>query len=85
MEGDLCIFWPPKDWKKLDPQQKLLQWQFAAMSLMKALGDNYVQVTQSDLIDQFNFLALLGTAAHGAPKNSSSYMVSKSRLLHMSY
>ena len=83
VEGNVCIFWPPKDWKRPDPQQKLLQWQVAAMSLMKALGDNYMQVTQSDLIEQFNFLALLGTAAYGAPKNSSSYMVSKSRLLRM--
>ena len=47
---------------------------------MKAGGDNYMQVTQSDLLDQFNFLALTGTAAHRAPKKSSSYMLCKSRL-----
>ena len=80
VEGDLCIFWPPKDWKKLDPQQKLLQWQFAAMSLMKACGDDYIQVTQSHLLDQFNFLALRGTAEQRAPKNSPSYMLCKSLL-----
>ena len=47
---------------------------------MKARRDNYMQVTQSDLLDHFNFLALPGTAAHRAPKKSSSYMLCKSRL-----
>ena len=47
---------------------------------MKTCGDDYIQVTQSDLLDEYNFLALPGTAAQRAPKNSPSYMLCKSLL-----
>ena len=85
VEGEVCIFWPPKDWKKLDPQQKLLQWQFAAMSLMKACGDNYMQVTQSNLLGQFNFLALPGTAAHRVSRNHPHICFARAGCIRMSY
>ena len=78
--GDIVIFWPPKGWKQLDHQQKLLQWQFAAMQILRARGADYVNVTLTDLLDSFNFLALPGTDAHKAPRHSASYMASKSRL-----
>ena len=73
VEEELTIFWPPKKWSTLDPQQKLLQWEFAAMQIMKARGENYVSVSQTDLLDRFNFLALPGTAAHKAPRHSPSW------------
>ncbi|MCW4344682.1 MAG: hypothetical protein N0E48_15200 [Candidatus Thiodiazotropha endolucinida] len=79
VEGNLTIFWPPRNWKDLDPQQKLLQWQFAAMSILRARGEDYTSVHQSDVLDHFNFLALPGTAAHRAPKQSASYMIVRSR------
>ena len=80
VEEDLTIFRPPKKWSTLDPRQKLLQWEFAAMQIMKARGEDYVSICQTDLLDRFNFLALPGTAAHKTPRHSPSYMSSKSRL-----
>ena len=63
VEKDLTIFWPPKKWSTLDPQQKLLQWEFAAMQIVKARGEDYISITQTDLLDRLNFLALPRTAA----------------------
>ena len=58
VQKDLTIFCPPKKWSTLDPQQKLLQWEFPAMQIVKARRENYVSITQTDLLDRFNFLAL---------------------------
>ena len=80
VEKDLTIFWPPMKWSTLDPQQKLLKWEFAAIQIVKARGEDYVSITQTDLLDRFNFLAPPETAAHKAPRHSPSYMSSKSRL-----
>ncbi|MEW8546493.1 MAG: hypothetical protein AB2693_23490 [Candidatus Thiodiazotropha sp.] len=82
VERDLTIFWPPKGWKSLTPQQKLMQWEFAALSIMKARGENYIHIHQADLLDNFNFLALPGTAAHKTPKSLPSYLQVKSRLFN---
>ena len=79
-EGTLTIRWPPRKWKDLDPQQKLLQWEFAAMQILKVRGDEYQSITQTDLLDQFNFLALPGTVSHKPPRRSASYMANKGRL-----
>ena len=79
-EGTLTIRWPPRKWKDLDPQQKLLQWEFAAMQILKVRGDEYQSITQTDLLDQSNFLALPGTVSHKPPRRSASYMANKGRL-----
>ena len=79
-EGTLTICWPPRKWKDLDPQQKLLPCEFAAMQILKVRGDEYQSITQTDLLDQFNFLALPGTVSHKPPRGSSSYMANKGRL-----
>ena len=79
-EGTLTICWPPRKWKDLDPQQKLLQWELAAMQILKVRGDEYQSITQTDLLDQFNFLALPGIVSHKPPRRSSSYMANKGRL-----
>ncbi|MCG7866652.1 MAG: hypothetical protein JAY74_09800 [Candidatus Thiodiazotropha taylori] len=78
-EGELTIFWPPKGWKMLTPDQKLLQWEFTAMSLLRARGVDTTAIERADLLDDFNFLALPGTSAHKRSKHSPSYMIVKSR------
>ena len=82
MEKDITIFWQPKGWKNLTPQQKLMQWEFAALSILKARGEDYINIHQADLLDSFNFLALPGTAAHKTPKSLHSYLMIKSRLFN---
>lgn len=82
VEKDITIFWPPKGWKNLTPQQKLMQWEFAALSILKARGEDYINIHQADLLDSFNFLALPGTAAHKTPKSLPSYLMIKSRLFN---
>ena len=84
VEKELTIFWPPKGWRDLSPQQKLMQWEFAALSILKARGENYIHIQQGDLLDAFNFLALPGTAAHKVNKSVPSYLTIKSRFFNYS-
>ena len=52
--------WPPQNWIRMTPDQKLLNWEYAAMSLEQASGMSSV-VDRGDLLDKYNFLALPGT------------------------
>ena len=74
IEGTMTISWPPRKWKDLDPRQKLLRREFAVMQILKARGADYLSVTQTDLLDKFNFLGLPGTDPHKPTRRSSSYM-----------
>lgn len=78
-EGETTVFWPPKGWKTLSADQKLLQWEFTAMSILKARGEDTAAAERTEVLDKFNFLALPGTAAHKVSKHCSGYMVTKSR------
>ena len=42
---------------------KTMQWEFAALSILKARGEDYIHFQQGDLLDNFSFLALSGTTA----------------------
>ena len=61
-----------------------MQWEFAALSILKARGENYIHIQQGDLLDTFNFLALPGTAAHKVNKSVPSYLTIKSRFFNYS-
>ena len=50
------------------------------MQIVKTRGEDYLSITQTDLLDRFNCLVLPGTADHKAPRHSPSYLSSKSRL-----
>ena len=52
--------WPPQNWIRMTPDQKLLNWEYAAMSLEQASGMSSV-LDRGDLLDKYNFLALPGT------------------------
>lgn len=81
-EGELTLFWPPKGWKNLNRDQKLLQWEFASLSLLKARGTDIITKERADVLDSFNFLALPGTAPHKLSKSSEQYMLLKSRFFN---
>ena len=34
------VEWPPKDWRSMTPDQKLMQWEFVAMTLNTANKDH---------------------------------------------
>jgi len=75
VEGDFTLSWPPKNFTSITPDQKLLQWEFAAMSLLRAKGEDTTAIDRCTLLDTFNFLALPGTAGHRTPKSKLSPLV----------
>lgn len=67
--GSIHFTWPPKDFTKLSPDQKLLEIEYAAMSLRRSKPGGEGPVDRAMLIDNFNFLVLPGTAVL-SPKKS---------------
>ncbi|KAL3871527.1 hypothetical protein ACJMK2_025861 [Sinanodonta woodiana] len=62
-EGSTVIHWPPEGWTKMTPDQKLLTWEYAAMTLETGAGSRMnPALERSYLLDKFNMLALPGTA-----------------------
>ncbi|KAL3889767.1 hypothetical protein ACJMK2_002095 [Sinanodonta woodiana] len=61
--GSSRLLWPPKNWKQMSPDQKLLQWEYASM-----IVENYIDkplpssLHRGALLDKFNMLALPGTS-----------------------
>ena len=51
--------WPPQNWAQMSPDQRLLHWEFTAMTLERASGDE--TSSRGELLDKFNFLALPDT------------------------
>lgn len=66
-EGSLSIKWPPKNWVALSPDQKLLQLEFLSFQILQERGINTSNLDRSDILDEFNFLALPGTKAYTLP------------------
>ena len=57
--GDTTVNWPPKGWKTLTSQQRLMVTEFAAMKLAFQQGIFNVK-DKTELLDQYNFLVLPG-------------------------
>ncbi|KAL3875673.1 hypothetical protein ACJMK2_033602 [Sinanodonta woodiana] len=61
--GSSRLLWPPKNWKQMSPDQKLLQWEYASIivenSIDKPLPSS---LNRGVLLDKFNMLALPGTS-----------------------
>ena len=55
--------WPPKNFQALTKDQKLLELEFAALSLKRSITSGCGPVDRATLIDEFNFLALPGTVS----------------------
>ncbi|XP_053398666.1 uncharacterized protein LOC128556870 [Mercenaria mercenaria] len=66
-EGNLTCKWPPKNWKNLSPDQRLLQLEILTFKILQERGVNTSNLERSDILDQFNFLVLPGTKAYCLP------------------
>ena len=53
-----------------------MQWEFEALPILKACGEDYIHIQQGDLLP--------GTAAHKVTKSIPSYLTIKSRLFNYS-
>ena len=58
--GAVTLTWPPRGWTQMTPDQKLLNWEFAAMQF-EVHGQSGSVITRGELLDKYNFLALPGT------------------------
>ncbi|KAH3755739.1 hypothetical protein DPMN_190438 [Dreissena polymorpha] len=57
------LLWPPKNWRRLTPDQRLLAVEFASMSLTQTENDSLLLLPErSFLIHNFHFLVLTGSA-----------------------
>lgn len=59
--GSTSITWPPAQWKDLSKDQRLLELEYAAMTLVRGGSRNQLPVERAELLEEFNFLALPGT------------------------
>jgi hypothetical protein len=76
IEDDVKFKWPPKDWKYLSPDNKLLQFEFSVFAILKQRG--VTPKSRSYTHDLFNFLVLPGTASHvekGDTSHNSRFFV----------
>ena len=76
--SNLSFSWPPKGYSNLTPDQKLLELEFAAMSLRRTKPGGGGPIDRTYLVDEFNFLALPGTAVLSPKK--ASHPAAKSRV-----
>ncbi|KAL3874493.1 hypothetical protein ACJMK2_037502 [Sinanodonta woodiana] len=61
--GPLSILWPPRSWKKMSADRKLLSVEYVAMTLEASLTPGHIpNIDRSDLIDRYNLLVLPGTS-----------------------
>lgn len=61
--GSSVLPWPPKGWKRMNPDQKLLQWEYASMILENSFEKTLpLSLNRGVLLDKFNMLALPGTS-----------------------
>ncbi|KAL3889939.1 hypothetical protein ACJMK2_002255 [Sinanodonta woodiana] len=59
----LSIRWPPRSWKKMSADRKLLSVEYVAMTLEASLTPGHIpNIDRSDLIDRYNLLVLPGTS-----------------------
>ncbi|XP_052069576.1 neurofilament medium polypeptide-like [Mytilus californianus] len=70
------VSWPPKNWKKMTPEQKYFNWEYASIALELNSGKQ-LQFTKEELLLKYHFLALPGTKTPtGSEENT---MATKSR------
>ncbi len=74
------IVWPPKGWSHMSADQRLLQWEFAAMTLERGSKGNLPEVDRAFLLDKYNMLALPGTKPITKAEEDSSPFDKKARL-----
>ena len=55
-----ALDWPPSNWQGMTPDQRLLHWEYASLTLEKTLGRQFFG-SRGELLDRYNFLALPGT------------------------
>ncbi|KAK3609185.1 hypothetical protein CHS0354_013722, partial [Potamilus streckersoni] len=61
--GPVSIRWPPRSWKKMSADGKLLSVEYAAMTLEASLTPGHIpNIDRGDLIDRYNPLVLPGTS-----------------------
>ncbi|KAK3597594.1 hypothetical protein CHS0354_030138 [Potamilus streckersoni] len=59
----VSIRWPPRSWKKISADRKLLSVEYAAMTLEANLTSGHIpNIDRGDLIDRYNPLVLPGTS-----------------------
>ncbi|KAK3088296.1 hypothetical protein FSP39_017196 [Pinctada imbricata] len=59
--GATSITWPPTNWQQMSADQRLLQWEFAAMQFQSVSPGNQI-LDRLELLAHYNMLALPGTA-----------------------
>ncbi|KAK3606663.1 hypothetical protein CHS0354_021186 [Potamilus streckersoni] len=61
--GSSVLPWPPKGWKRMNSDQKLLQWKYASMLIENSIEKPLpLSLNRGVLLDKFNMLALPGTS-----------------------
>ncbi|CAC5364595.1 unnamed protein product [Mytilus coruscus] len=53
------VSWPPKNWKKMTPEQKYFNWEYASIALELNSGKQ-LQFSKEELLLKYHFLALPG-------------------------
>lgn len=77
--GQVTIAWPPKGFQLMSKDRKLLEFEFAALSLKRS-KDTGSDFDRARLLDEFNFLALPGSLdlspqkANNPPAKSRFYL-----------
>lgn len=77
--GQVAIAWPPKGFQSMSKDRKLLEFEFAALSLKRS-KDTSSDFNRARLLDEFNFLALPGSLdlspqkANNPPAKSKFYL-----------
>ncbi|CAC5422629.1 unnamed protein product [Mytilus coruscus] len=70
------VSWPPKNWKKMTPEQKYFNWEYASFALELNSGKQ-LQFSKEELLLKYQFLVLPGTKTPtGSEENT---MATKSR------
>ena len=67
------ITWPPTDWRSMTADQKLMQWEFVAMSLHTADKDR-PRLERTELLAHYNMMALPGSAVTNQPADARQKM-----------
>ena len=67
------IEWPPKDWRSMTADQKLMQWKFVAMSLHTADKDR-PRLERTELLAHYNMMVLPGSAITQQPTDARQKM-----------
>ncbi|KAK3576866.1 hypothetical protein CHS0354_012919 [Potamilus streckersoni] len=80
--GSSMLPWPPNGWKWMNPDQKLLQWEYVSMLLENSIEKPLPSsLNRGVLLDKFNMLALPGTSV---PMTAEQHLIyRKGQLLQL--